>query len=124
MRKITETTAGAFVNFRKAALGNTWTNGNELYLHGNLIAKWLEDGSILECTLAGWNTPTTRECLNGVLELEGLAIRFVQRDFTPCILSLVTGSAYEINDTDHYLFDVALHKEAELLIAELEKEGA
>ena len=124
MRKITEKTAGAFVMHRSAASGNTWTNGSELYLHGNLIARWENEGETLALSLAGWNTPTTRERLNGVLQIEGLDIRYVQRNYEPRLLSLVTGSEFEVNANEFQRFDVMLQKEAQLLLAELEKEGA
>lgn len=65
MRKITEKVCGAFCQKRRASSGNTVSTGDTLALHGNTIARWTEDGR-LEITLAGWNTPTTRERINGI----------------------------------------------------------
>lgn len=47
-----------------ATQGNTHTDGNTLFLHGNAIARHTERG--LEITMAGWETVTTRERLNGL----------------------------------------------------------
>lgn len=70
MRKITQEARDAFEN------GYTYKNSNTkvirieeenttgLYLHDNLIA--IKDHSGLRITLAGWNTNTTRERLNGL----------------------------------------------------------
>ena len=65
MRKITEKVCGAFCQKRRASSGNTVSTGSTLALHGNEIARWTEAGR-LEITLAGWNTPTTRERINGI----------------------------------------------------------
>lgn len=65
MRKITEKVCGAFCQKRRASSGNTISTGETLALHGNTIARWTEDGG-LQITLAGWNTPTTRERINGI----------------------------------------------------------
>lgn len=74
MRKITSQIVGAF-NYRHAAkLANTESTGNALYLHGNKIAEWREDG--LWITNAGWSSNTTKERLNG---LRGVSI--YQKDY-------------------------------------------
>ncbi len=65
MRKITQKVCGAFCQKRRASSGNTVSTGDSLALHGNTIARWTEDGR-LQITLAGWNTPTTRERINGI----------------------------------------------------------
>ena len=127
MRKITEKTAGAFVDHRAFSMGNTFTNGKELYLHGNLIARWAKDNQeneVLTITLAGWNTTTTRERVNGVLDLAGIDVRVVQRDFEPCLLSLKSGDLFGISSTDHYGFPVAEYHEAQRLIEQLEMDLA
>jgi hypothetical protein len=64
MRQVTKTIVDAFFARRSRKCGNTRTDGQTFYLHGNAIAKW-EDGDIY-ITLAGWNTVTTRERLNGI----------------------------------------------------------
>ena len=57
-------------------IGNTATFDGKVYLHNNKIAEWRENG--LYMGLAGWNTPTTRERLNGIAEYLGLKVRFSQ----------------------------------------------
>jgi len=50
-------------------------------LHGNKIAEWRENG--LHMSLAGWNTVTTRERLNGIAQTIGLKVSFTQNAFEP-----------------------------------------
>ena len=63
-RIITEKACNAFLNSKNFKLANTEVKNNAMYLHGNKIA-WFED-DILYISLCGWNTPTTRERLNGL----------------------------------------------------------
>ena len=65
MRKITKEIVAAFMNHKTKCIGNSYTDGTILYLHGNAIARHRCDGGI-EVTTAGWNTVTTRERLNGL----------------------------------------------------------
>lgn len=65
MRKITKQIKEAFENKQSKTVGNTSTNGQAVYLHGNKIIE--RRGKHIFATLAGWNTPTTRERLNGIL---------------------------------------------------------
>ena len=65
MRKCTKQIAAAFNAGKPRTVGNTHTDGTNVWLHGNLIIKRTPDGAIL-ATLAGWNTPTTRERVNGI----------------------------------------------------------
>ena len=98
MRQITQKTANAFFNRKALKMNNTEvkgryisTNGKGeeikdpngyvemyLYLHGNLIANFNQIQKGLYFTLAGWNTPTTRERLNGLLETYGLTCKVRQ----------------------------------------------
>jgi hypothetical protein len=64
MRKITQDLASAFQAHNKKTLGNTHTDGQALYLHGNKIAEYRSDG--LYVSSAGWKTKTTKERLNGL----------------------------------------------------------
>ena len=68
MKKITEQAVSAFKSDRSFLSGNTQVRKNngmtELLLHGNVIAK--KDCGDLWINLCGWNTPTTRERLNGL----------------------------------------------------------
>lgn len=74
MRKITEQACHAFVNGREYRNGNTTVRDYTKYsrdtvmvyeLHGNMIAK-IDSDMQLHITLAGWNSNTTRERLNGL----------------------------------------------------------
>jgi hypothetical protein len=72
MRKVTSTIVDAFCNRRPRKCGNTHTDGNIIYLFGNAIAKW--EDSKLFITLAGHNTRTTRERLNGLGSRNGFGV--------------------------------------------------
>ena len=92
MRKITRGIVTAFLDNRCLRKDNTTTDGSEIRLFGNLIAYWDTDstvgGHIVQCvaiTLAGWNSTTTRERLNGLLELMGLEKRIISEDGVPYI---------------------------------------
>lgn len=69
MRQITIDVCGAFENRTKRTKSNTHTDGKTLFLYGNAIAEWRDDG--LYITNAGWPTNTTKERLNG---LRGVSI--------------------------------------------------
>ena len=64
MRIITRQIAAAFNAEKSLKVGNTKTDGQAVFLHGNKIVERRSDG--VYATLAGWNTPTTRERVNGV----------------------------------------------------------
>ena len=64
MRKITKEIVAAFMNHECKQIGNSRTDGKALYLHENPIAVHLSKG--INITTADWNTPTTRERLNGL----------------------------------------------------------
>jgi hypothetical protein len=68
MRKITREIARAFHNREAKRIGNSRTDGNALYLHGNKIAEIFNDGE-LWITDAGWMTATTKERLNGLVDV-------------------------------------------------------
>ena len=74
MRKVTHLIKQAFEQGKSKKVGNTRTDGENVWLHGNLIIK--RDGKDVMATLAGWNTPTTRERVNGITGLS-----FHQVDF-------------------------------------------
>lgn len=52
------------MNREPLTVSNTSSDGERLTLHGNVIARHGAMG--LEVTLAGWNSNTTRERLNGL----------------------------------------------------------
>ncbi len=65
MRKVTEQIKKAFEEGRSLKIDNTKTDGKTVWLHGNAIVKRDPDG-LVRWSLAGWNTPTTRERVNGI----------------------------------------------------------
>lgn len=65
MRKVTREITDAFFARRSRKCGNTRTDGTTIWLHGNAIARHADNGDI-EITLAGWDTLTTHERLNGI----------------------------------------------------------
>jgi len=65
MRKVTRKVVGAFIAKMSANEGNSRTDGKSLYLHGNEIARWAEDGKLEICT-AGWASNVTKERLNAL----------------------------------------------------------
>ena len=68
MRKVTKTIAEAFYSGVGKASGNTCSDGNNVWLHGNKIAEKDELGNLL-ITNAGFETNVTKERLNGLLQL-------------------------------------------------------
>ncbi len=76
MRTVTKKIANAFYNGKALTVGNTRTDGKAVWLHGNKIIEHRDDG--VYATLAGWNTPTTRERVNGIVNAG-----FHQKDFSP-----------------------------------------
>lgn len=65
MRKVTKEIKEAFEQGKAKKVGNTETDGQTVWLHGNAIVKRDPDG-LVRWSLAGWNTPTTRERVNGI----------------------------------------------------------
>jgi len=80
MRVITRKIKEAFEQGKSLKIGNTETDGNRVWLFGNLIIQRQEDTGKVWATLAGWNTPTTRERVNGIA---GLGV--YQKDFSPML---------------------------------------
>ena len=64
MRKLTKKVIEAFEEGKNETIGNTRVENNTLYLFGNDIVK-KEDGRTF-VRLAGYNTSTTRERINGL----------------------------------------------------------
>lgn len=82
MRKETYKVMRAFLDRKSARGNNTTTDGNAVWLFGNKIA-WRAANGDINITLAGWNTVTTRERLNGLLVLLNGQRDFHQRDHVP-----------------------------------------
>lgn len=64
MRKVTSQIAAAFKSGKGRTIGNTRTDGQSVWLHGNKIVERRSDGVYFNA--CGWNTPTTRERINGI----------------------------------------------------------
>jgi hypothetical protein len=64
MRQITEKITRAFNRRQSFKIGNSSTDGTNLFLFGNKIARWRHDG--LWITNAGWKSNTTKERLNAL----------------------------------------------------------
>jgi hypothetical protein len=94
MRKITLEACKAFHNGYEYRNNNTEVTSIPdesvtLWLHGNVIARRRFDvPGVIEVTLAGWNTRTTRERLNGLLEHYGFTLRFWQCAKKPIIIDV------------------------------------
>ena len=76
MRKVSKETVQAFKRKERKKVGNTFTRDGYLMLHGNLIAE--HDAGMLTIYDAGWQTPTTKERLNAVLQGFGIPVRLYQ----------------------------------------------
>jgi len=85
MRKVTQQTVKAFLNDEYKSVGNTTTNGSSLYLHGHEIAWRLPNGDI-EINMCGWGSVTTRERLNGLLDMMNSHLGISQRDYNQCLV--------------------------------------
>lgn len=117
MRKITKEICEAFLRKEKKAIGNTATDGKALFLHGNRIAERVA-GNTIKISLAGWPTVTTRERLNGLLELMRSPFRVRQRNFkqmlgkydkskeTIYFRSMITDGWYYLVDRNEDVFHV------------------
>ena len=66
MRKITQQTVNAFFSNSNMSLGNMLVNNGNVYLHGNLIAKKL-DNTVIAINFCGWATNTTADRLNAIV---------------------------------------------------------
>jgi len=75
MKKITEKIKNAFEQGKSLKVGNTETDGKTVWLHGNAIVKRDPDG-LVRWSLAGWNTPTTRERVNGIANANVFQFKF------------------------------------------------
>ena len=67
MRKVSETVITAFLAGKSKKVGNTYSNGNCLYLHGNQIAS--NTHGIIRIYDGGFASATTKERLNALLQL-------------------------------------------------------
>ena len=68
MRQVTNRIANAFASRQSLTVGNTRTDGNHVWLHGNMIVKRAEDGQVLVSN-AGWYSNTTKERLSAFCDV-------------------------------------------------------
>ena len=66
MRKVTEQIIRAWSDGQSKTVGNTTTDGESIWLHGNEIIRSRKNGALIEFNFCGWGTPTTKERINGV----------------------------------------------------------
>jgi len=73
MRIVSQKVCSAFMQRKAKMVGNTHTDGDTLFLHGNAIARHLIAGgnhftkwTPFEISFAGWPTVTTRDRLNSL----------------------------------------------------------
>jgi hypothetical protein len=74
MRNIDKNSAVALYESKGFRGGNTVVTKEGVWLHGNQIVRImpegnLKDSTLVQFTLCGWDTPTTRARINGVLEI-------------------------------------------------------
>lgn len=83
MRNITKEAVTSFICGHQYFKSNTQVvrEGDKvyMYLHGNCIAKKY-NGEVYLST-AGWESNTTKERLNGLLDYMGVNIRIMQKDY-------------------------------------------
>ena len=97
MRKITKLTTSAFFRGQNLSLSNTKVVSSEdyskLYLHDNLIAVLDRKQNLLSLSDCGWQSNTTKERLNGLLEELGKGI--YQKNWTWYVIDLKTRESKE-----------------------------
>ena len=108
MRKVTAQIVKAWARGKCCTNGNTATNGDSIWLHGNAIVWKTGDADIIALTLAGWPTVTTRERLNGVLNFYGIGYRFAQRNFEPVLI--IGRDVIEISEFETVYFNIATQR--------------
>lgn len=102
MRKVTSEIVKAWARGDSLTVGNTSTDGDAIWLHGNVIAWKTGDDDLIALTLHGWNTVTTRERLNGILNFYGIGYRFAQRNWEPVLV--FERDVIEIYDEDETIY--------------------
>ena len=113
MRKISLDIAHAFKGGNKRFISNTSTNGEKVYLHGNVIAKWNHDHDLV-ISMCDWLTPTTRERINTLFYVLDIPFKVFQKDHGQFLKHQKAGVEYpfitDISSGDHYRF----HKQKDL----------
>ena len=75
MRKVTQQIKKAFEQGTSLKVGNTETDGQTVWLFGHAIVKRDSDG-LVRWSLAGHNTMTTRERVNGIVNAGVSQVKF------------------------------------------------
>ena len=115
MRKVTFKTALNLINGVECRDNNTeirsfdssyYGKSYTMRLFGNMIASKTGKGDI-RVSMSGYNTVTTRERLNGILELCEKPYRFAQRNHKPVIVWMKDGKQQQkaISETATYSLD-------------------
>ena len=86
MRKVTETQVNNYLNDVQKTVGNTTVSVNEdttaMMYHGNIIALKDRKSGAIQITNCGWETNTTKERLNGLIQaVKGHEQKIYQRNF-------------------------------------------
>ena len=76
MRKITSVIKNAWLKSESKSMGNTQTDGKNVWLHGNKIIE--TRGKNVYVTLAGWHTRTTIERCNYIADA-----KYTTKNFEP-----------------------------------------
>ena len=97
MRKVTEQASKAFREGRSFRSGNTEVELTEystrFKLHGHIIAFMDDDSGVLNTTLAGYPTVTTKERLNGLLTTLGIDGRYHTINHQPMLNGNIVGDS-------------------------------
>ena len=112
MRKVTRNIVEAWARGESLTSGNTSTDGQTIWLHGNAIVWKTIDPDVIALTLAGWPTVTTRERLNGVLNFYGIGYRFAQRNWEPVLV--FERDCFEILDIETVHFSIEKQRLCEM----------
>jgi hypothetical protein len=108
MKQITQKAVSAFMAGKNFTSGNTSVTTHDgivkLRLHGNTIAKreLSKPVSHTQVTLCGYNTVTTRERVNGLLQAIGATQFFVQRSYEAHLKDYATQKTRAIDCEDWF----------------------
>lgn len=84
MRSTTERVVKAWMQGKRLKVNNTSTDGVNIYLFGNRIARRMPDGTV-QVTNCGHGTVTTRDRLNGIAALLESPYRFGQKNYSQTV---------------------------------------
>lgn len=99
MRKVTREVGQAFLAGMPKTVGNSTTDGQAFYLHGHKIA-WTDDNLDLWISMCGYGSVTTRDRINGILELAGSSYRVNQHNYVQQLRNWRTQETVDIDTYD------------------------